>query len=693
MATSPQFTNRLVHQKSPYLLQHAHNPVDWYPWGSEAFHASKSQDKPIFLSIGYATCHWCHVMERESFQNEEVAQLLNDAFINIKIDREELPEVDALYMEFAQGMMSGAAGWPLNIVLTPDLQPFFAATYLPPFGKHGLMGLAELVARVKEVWHGEERELVIEQASKVVDVFTANMHTTGDDVPDKELLADASDMLFKLADPVHGGMRGTPKFPLSYQYDFMMRYAARSGDGRALFLVERTLKMMHRGGIDDHLGGGFSRYSVDEKWEIPHFEKMLYDNALLAFTYLQAWQITQNAKYRQGCEEILDYLVREMQDSEGGFYSAEDADSEGREGLFYTWIPSEVYQVLGSEKGRLFCEFYDVTEEGNFEGRNVLHEKETIDDFAAKRGLDPSQLEIELEELRHTLFAVRELRVHPLKDDKVLSSWNGLAIFALTEAGSALGNRHYIEAALLAATFIKKAMWREGQLYRRWREGETSFAAGLDEYAFLLKGLLSLFEAGCGNEWLVWGMEIADILKSKFKVKEGAFYQTDGEDSSLILRKCQFADGAEPSGNAIHCENLFRLYQITLENDYFNQARDVLKAVKKYLDSYPPGYCFHLMNLNRYYDRQAPTFVFALGSERDIQEKESQLRHLLYSNFLPHKAVIWRRQGDQEQLELIPSLKDQIPIDGKTTLYPCYQGTCQQPISDWSAIIEKIQKR
>lgn len=690
MANQHIYTNRLIHQKSPYLLQHAHNPVDWYPWGEEAFQASRATDKPIFLSIGYATCHWCHVMEKESFEDPKLAQQMNETFVNIKIDREELPEVDSLYMEFAQSMMAGAAGWPLNVILTPELQPFFAATYLPPHSSHGLMGLTELILRIHEVWSGEERENVLQQAAQVVEVFAENVHAQGELVPEKENVQDLADLLFKMADPVHGGMRGTPKFPIGYQYNFILHYSSDTDDSRALFLVERTLDMMQRGGIYDHIGGGFARYSVDTDWLIPHFEKMLYDNALLAHCYLEAWQATKNPQYKEVCESILKYVLRDMTHPEGGFYSAEDADSEGQEGLFYTWTPQEIYEILGEPTGKMFCEFFDVTDEGNFEGRNVLHTKLRAHEFAKRKGLSADEFSKKIQDAKEKVFKGREKREHPLKDDKILSSWNGLMIFSMVEAGRAFNNQEYINAALKAAQFIKKNMWHEGQLMRRWREGESLYHAGLDEYAFLTRGLISLFEAGCGSEWLAWAMQIADILREQFKAEEGAFYQTDGSDPNIILRKCQFADGAEPSGNAIHCENLLRLYQITGQTDYLNQARDILKGVMKYVESYAPGYCYHMINLIRYYDRQSPTFVIALNAK---QEGADRLRHLLYSEFIPHKAIIWRKEGDDSLFRLLPFVKEQGPIDNKTTLYLCYEGVCQKPINDLSAIEEAILKQ
>lgn len=678
------YTNRLIRQKSPYLIQHAHNPVDWYPWGSEAFEAAREQDKPIFLSIGYATCHWCHVMERESFENLEVARVMNETFINIKVDREELPEVDSLYMEFAQSMMAGAAGWPLNVILTPELQPFFAATYLPSKTSHGLTGLLELVQRIGEVWQGEEKERVIEQAEKIVDVFAQNVHLQGEIIPEKEKIDDLANTLFKMADPAFGGIKGIPKFPIGYQWNFMLRYAAMADDSRPLFLAERTLDMMQRGGIYDHLGGGFSRYSTDEQWLVPHFEKMLYDNALLSYSYLEAWQAAQKPYYRHICEEILDYVLRDMTHPDGGFYSAEDADSEGHEGLFYTWKDEEIRNILGSEESKLFREFYQITPIGNFEGRNILHTPQRLEEFALKKGINAEELASLFALQRDVLWKVRERRIHPFKDDKVLSSWNGLMIFSLAEAGAALGRPDYLMAAVNAARFIRKNLWKEGGLLRRWREGEGFHNAGLDEYAFLIRGLITLFETDQGTEWLEWALEMTDILSDQFKSEGGAFYQTDGRDQNLILRKTQFSDGAEPSGNAIHCENLLRLYQLTFDAKYLDQAEDIFKAAQQFIENYSPGYCYHMMNLIRYYERNPVTAMVALNEK---EQHADELRQLFFHASVPNRAILWKHKGDEKLTKLIPFIAEQIPVNGQTTLYLCHKGVCEKPITELSEMI------
>lgn len=681
------YSNRLSKEKSPYLLQHAHNPVDWFPWGEEAFKAARDQGKPIFLSIGYATCHWCHVMERESFENIEIAQLMNQHFINIKVDREELPDVDGLYMEFAQSMMSGAAGWPLNVIITPELHPFFAATYLPPYSSHGLIGMRDLILRIAELWASEERDKINEQAARIVEAFDKSIQVKGQELIDEEQVEAAVDLLYKIADPTYGGMKGVPKFPIGYQMSLMLRYYAKTADSRALFLVERTLDMMHRGGIYDHLGGGFSRYSIDEKWLVPHFEKMLYDNAILAQSYLEAWQMTKKPLYQQVTQEILDYVLRDMTHPHGGFYSAEDADSEGHEGKFYTWPYEEVIKIL-TEEGLLFCQYYDITPDGNFEKRNILHTQANLEEFAAKHHLDAKQLNEKFAEQRKILWLAREKRVHPFKDDKILCSWNGLMIYSLAQAGCAFNHTQYLQAAIKAAKFIQDHLWQNQRLLRRWRDGQAMFSAGLDEYAFLIRGLIALFESDCGTVWLDWAIEMTQILRDRFKEEGGAFYQTDGTDANLILRRCQFSDGAEPSGNAIHCENLLKLYQLTANPDYRSQAEDIFKAVKEYLENYPLGYGYHFMNLLRYYDPLAPAIVIALNTKKEFQE---ELKRLIYENFIPHKGVIWQSQ-DIDLEELIPFSKEQTPKQNQTTLYICHEGVCQRPITRLEEMKETIQK-
>ena len=689
MTDNTRHANRLIHQKSPYLLQHAYNPVDWYPWGEEAFAVAKKADKPIFLSIGYSTCHWCHVMEKESFENEEIAKEMNEAFINIKLDREEHPHLDNLYMDFAQSLMSGASGWPLNVILTPELKPFFAATYLPPHTRGGLLGLSELIKRIKEVWEGEERELVLEQADKILHLFADSVRLKGVSLPPKEMIQNTIELLFKISDPVHGGIKGIPKFPIGYQQSLFMHCFSTMKDNRAFFIAERTLDLMQRGGIYDHLGGGFSRYSVDEFWLVPHFEKMLYDNALLIISYLELWQVTKKDTYKAICADIIAYVLRDLTDPEGGFYSAEDADSEGHEGKFYTWKLDEVENLLGKEEGHLFCEYYQITENGNFEGVNILHTPVRMEEFAAKRHINVDEFSRQITAQKQILWKARETRVHPSKDIKVLSSWNGLMIHALAESGCSLDRSDIVAAALKAAKFIRSQMWKGDYLLHRWCQGEALYHGGIDDYAFMISGALSLFEIGLGTEWLEWALQMTKILENKFKLQGGAFYQTDESEENLILRKAHFSDGAEPSGNSIHCENLLKLYQLTSDTAFLDQAEDTLKAVKDYIEDYAPGYVYSIINLNRYYNLHAPTIIIALNSQEDHL---SEIKKAIYQHFIPHRAVIWRKEKDEDLLKLIPALKDNAILEGKTTVYICYKGVCKKPLNNIEDILQAIEK-
>lgn len=685
--STPQFTNRLVHEKSPYLQQHAHNPVDWYPWGQEAFDIAKQLDKPVFLSIGYATCHWCHVMEQESFENPEIAQVLNEAFVNIKVDREELPEVDSIYMEFAQALMASAGGWPLNLVLTPDLKPFFATTYLPPVNRRGLLGVRQFAEHVRELWHSEDRKQLIEQADKIVEIFEQVAKTTGDSLPTEKHLHTSIEMLYEAMDPVYGGLKGVPKFPLGYQALLFLDFARLKKDSRALFCVDQTLECMSHGGIYDHLGGGFSRYAVDERWIVPHFEKMLYDNAALARAYLETWKYTKKGSFFAVCEETLEYICREMQHAPGGFYSAEDADTDGREGVYYTWTPQEVREVLSPEDAEVFCKYYGVEEEGDLEGRSVLHNETPLEEFAEVLELSVEELKARLTKMKAELIKKRQQRTRPFKDDKVITSWNGLAIDALIKAALPLKKPHFQEAAINAATFIKSHLKKEAHLLRRWRDNEARFEGSLDDYAFLIRALISLFEEGCGSEWLKWALELTDVLQTEFKAENDAYYFSL-KDPALLLRKREFYDGAEPSGNAVHCENLLRLFQMTGDEKYLSQAEDVLKAAQAYIETYPPGACYHLIALQRYLNVQAPTVVIALDEEGSLK---NDIHRALSERFIPHLAIVWKEAKDPLLSTLIPSLVAKNPIDGQTAVYICKQNHCEPPLIEKEKILQAIE--
>lgn len=689
MAKKITYTNRLIHEKSPYLLQHAHNPVDWYSWGNEAFQAAMSQDKPIFLSIGYATCHWCHAMEKESFEDPKIAELMNEAFVNIKVDREERPDIDAIYMDFAQSMLVGSAGWPLNLILTPSLKPFFAATYLPAYAQHGMMGLVDLIHKIKEVWHSDSREKVEFQSERIVEAFSQKNLSIGDKLPAPNQPLNAADMLYKIADPVYGGLKGAPKFPVGYQYRFLLMLAHLNKDPRSLFLVERTLDMMHRGGIYDHIGGGISRYSVDESWIIPHFEKMLYDNALIAETYIDAWKVTQKPFYKEIAIDILEYVLREMTHPEGGFYSAEDADSEGKEGWFYVWGYDEIEKIADPNFFNLVKDYFAITEEGNFEGKNVLHTPLRKEDFIKIRNLNAHSFEKQLQEFKKKAFQIRKKRPAPFKDDKILTSWNGLMIHTLAIAGAAFNEPRYTLAAKNSVNFIKTYLWNRSNLGRRYRDGETLAHGGLDDYSFFIRGLITLFEQGEGIEYLDFAVELSEKVEELFKMEGGAYFLSDDSDPSLVLRKSVFSDGAEPSGNAVHTENLLRLYQISYKVKYLTGTEEALKSVKKYLDSYSPGYLYHCLNISRFYDPNAATFYIALN---DKQEHKYEIFNFINSKFLPHVSVVLLDPKNKNYKEIFSEWESYVPKNEKTTLYVCKRGRCQEPITNLQEMFKEIEK-
>ncbi len=610
-------------------------------------------------------------MEREAFSDLETAKVLNDNYISIKVDREEHPEVDSLYMDFAQIIMGGGGGWPLNLILAPDLKPLLASTYLPLKPLRGLPSFLEFITQVKLLWESPERAEFVGQSEKLVEAFAQSANSSGDALPTEQTLQEALNVFFGLADPIHGGLKGEPKFPLGFQAEFLLIWSKLRGDSRALYYDTLTLDTMLRGGIYDHLGGGFSRYAVDEEWTIPHFEKILYDNAILARAYLQAWRGTGNAIYRTAACEILDYLMRDLMHPDGGFYSGEDADTDGKEGIFYTWTPDEVKAVLKNDNADLFCAFYDVTPLGNFDGRSVLHIDLPIEDFAKAAQIPLKEVEKGLAEAKKLLFEKRKTRARPIRDEKILTSWNGLAVDALALAGSVLNEPRYTEAAVKTVEFLKKELWKETKLLHRWCGGESKFDGLLEDYAFLIKGLLTLFELGQGESYLTWALQLADILERDFKDIEGAFYQTNDSDT-LLIRKCDFYDGAEPSGNAVHTENLLRLYAMTGNDKYLKQAEDILKAARPIMQQFAPAAFYHLTALLRYLDLNAPLLRIELGSQGTSR---ADLQKLLCSKLIPHLVVSWKNTDKKE-----------------TIVNLCRQNKCESSLTKYDEIVNVIEK-
>lgn len=674
-------TNRLIHEKSPYLLQHAYNPVDWYPWSEEAFEKAKREEKPIFLSIGYSTCHWCHVMERESFEDEEVARVLNRDFVAIKVDREERPDVDHVYMTVCQAM-TGQGGWPLTVLMTPEKKPFFAGTYFPKRSKYGRTGLLEILERVADAWKRKRTDL-LQAGNRVTEAIRGNMDPAVRGELSEEMLTGAYEHLSDQFDERYGGFGQSPKFPRPHDFLFLLRHWKRTGEERALQMVEKTLEAMRRGGIYDHVGFGFSRYSVDDRWHTPHFEKMLYDNALLAVAYLEAYQVTGKEAYARVAREIFTYVLRDMTSPEGGFYSAEDADSEGEEGKFYLWTPEEIREVLGAGMGRLFCECYGVTDAGNFEGKNILHQIGiSLSAVAARHGMGMDELEQKLEEARRKLFQAREQRVRPHRDDKILTSWNALMIVALSRGARVLGERRYADAAEGAARFILKTLRRgDGRLLARYRDGEAAIPAFLDDYAFLAWGLIELYEATLRVEYLRRAADLAREMLDLFGDDRGGglfFSGKDGEE--LLTRPKELYDGATPSGNSVAGYMLLRLSRILADPELEREAERQLAAFAATVRQMPMAYTFYLTAVQ-----------FALGPTREIvvagppsRADTRRMLEMVGRAFLPDAVWVYRPEGEQapEVEELIPYVREHRAVDGKAAAYVCENYACREPVTD-----------
>lgn len=684
--------NHLVHEHSRYLRQHAYQPVDWYPWGQEALEKALAEQKLIFLSIGYSSCHWCHVMAHEAFEDPELAQQMNQLFVNIKIDREEHPEVDGLYMKFAQMMVYGPVGWPLNIITTPSRIPFFAATYLPIHSQEGQMGCFELLEHIRLLFEGKEKETVVSRAGQMVAaVQMMNIQETETrNLPSVQHVSLWVSLFISLADPLFGGLRGEPKFPLSYQNDFLLAYAVDASDPRVLFLGERTLEKMALGGIYDQLGGGFCRYSVDAEWRVPHFEKMLMDQGILLQSYLYGWQVYQTPLFARICHETCDFLLREMRSPEGPFYSSQDADTEEGEGSFYLWSPEEIESALQEkEEAKRICRWFGL--EGGRSRKSVLACPKNAEDFAADEHLSVDSWLEKLSATRKSLFLKRKERSIPPLDETILTAANGFVIHSLFRAGALLQQPHYKQAALEAARAVRTHLLKEGKLLR-WRcQGESKHPALLDDYASLTRACLTLFEGTGDVEWLQWATQMVEIVQRDYGSGLGGYYQTDGSDPYLLFRPIEYADGAQPSGNAVQAENLLRLAQITREARYQKWAEDILAACMQDLESNPFGVMYHAWNALRFLSTRAPLLVFAYAEKAEKIVDDAHQDKVL-RRFLPFSTVICKREGDAAIVECLPYLRDCQPIRGKTTLYLYEEGVSREPYSGASEIAEAIHE-
>lgn len=681
--------NALINEKSPYLLQHAHNPVNWYPWGEEAFRRSKEEDKPIFLSIGYSTCHWCHVMARESFENEQTAELLNANFVCIKVDREERPDLDEIYMKAVQ-MLAGTGGWPLSVFLTPDLKPFYGGTYFPPEPIPGLPAFNELIQTIIDYWH-DKREQIMHSSEHITEHLRRSYQHNH---PTKELSVDmlenAFEQLILQFDSTYGGFGAEvaawsvkkPKFPLPSYLFFLLRYHHRTDESYALKMVTKTLYEMARGGIYDQLAGGFHRYSTDNRWLVPHFEKMLYDNALLALVYLEAYQVTHDDFFARIATETLDWVLREMTDSSGGFYSAVDADSEGFEGAFYLWTPEEITSALGEADGRVLSHYYGVTSEGNFEGKSVLHVAHPDEEIT-------TTIAHIINEGKQKLLDTRNQRIRPATDDKIITGWNGLMISALARGYHILGYRRFLDAATSTTQFILDNLSTEGQLFRRYRAGEAAITGTLDDYAFLIAALLDLYEACFDPKWLREALQLNDRIMALFwdKANGGFFFNRYGETELPAAIKVAY-DGPIPSGNSIAAQNLLRLAALTDNEELRERAKNIFRTFGAQLEQSPLEHAQMLCALD-FYLTSPMQIVIASQKIEEAQAFAAEIsRH-----FLPNNVIAFTSSSDNELLGRIPLIIDNVAVQGKPIVYICENYTCKVPITDLEDLRRVLSKR
>ncbi|MFH2012020.1 MAG: thioredoxin domain-containing protein [Pseudomonadota bacterium] len=674
--------NRLADEKSPYLLQHAKNPVNWYPWGEDAFQNAKKEDKPIFLSIGYATCHWCHVMAHESFEDSKVAELLNQSYISIKVDREERPDIDQIYMSACQSM-TGRGGWPLSIFMTTEGKPFFAGTYFPKSRRLGMPGFTDVLIQINTLWH-QERNRLLKAGEEITNViqFAGDVIANGKPL-DRGTLQTGYEQLLKSFDRKWGGFGGAPKFPTPHQLTFLLRWYKRNNESTALNMAEKTLNSMRFGGIFDQIGYGFHRYSVDEKWLVPHFEKMLYDQALLAMAYTEAYEAGGNPRYETVVREIFTYVLRDMTDTEGGFYSAEDADSEGKEGTFYLWTPEEVKSNLGHETGDLFCRFYGISDAGNFEdGQSIPHISITPETFAKQENMDLDELETILEDARKRLFTVRDKRVRPFKDDKILTSWNGLMIASLAKGYKVFGDQDYINAAKKASSFILgKLKKKNGRLFRRYRQGDVSYPAYLDDYAALVWGLIELYEATFDASYLEEAVSLnKDMIELFWDNSKSGFYFTGEDNEILIARAKEIYDGAIPSGNSVATLNLLRLARMTGNTDLEKKADQLAEAFSSHVTVMPMGYSQFLNALDF---MVGPSMEIVIVGDPSLETTKEMIR-TINKTFLPNKVLLFKPGGEDEKLisKLVPFIKPLHQINQQPTVYLCEQYVCKNPVTD-----------
>ena len=674
--------NRLIQETSPYLLEHAHNPVDWYPWGSEALERARAEDKPIFLSIGYAACHWCHVMAHESFEDNDTAKILNENFVPIKVDREERPDLDSIYMN-AVVVMTGQGGWPMSMFLSPAGIPFYGGTYFPKTSRYGMPGFSDLLRAIITAWNAPRRRAeLLAGGERILQAIQTDLLQTQDAPVQAQAIDQAMAGIQKSFDWDNGGWGGAPKFPQPMTLEFLMCRHRVTQDELVLKLITHTLDLMAQGGIYDQLGGGFHRYATDGHWLVPHFERMLYDNAQLARVYLHAWQITHNDFYRRIAEDTLDYIAREMTHARGGFFSSTDADSEGHEGKFFVWTPDEIRAVLNANDAQLFMDAYGVTAQGNFEGKNILHVVRDRDVIAAMYHLDESEVERRVNQARRKLFLAREQRIQPARDEKVLTSWNGLMLAAFAEAARAFGRDDYRAVAERNADFILTDLRdSRGRLLHSWKAGTARIGGFLEDYANLIEGLLALYQADFNERWFIAARELADTMLELFSDPRGGFFDTSREAEQLVTRPKDVQDNAVPSGNAMAATVLLKLAAYTGERLYTEAAERALKMIQPILAQAPLGFAQWLIALDF---AVSPTREIAIVGERADAQK---LLTVVFREYCPHQTVAFAQAYQDSQ---IPLLRGRAQVERRATAYVCHHFVCQLPVTEPEALAAQL---
>ncbi len=686
--------NRLIREKSPYLLQHAYNPVEWYSWCDEAFKKAHDENKPIFLSIGYAACHWCHVMEKESFEDDEVAKLMNETFVSIKVDREERPDIDGVYMTVCQ-MMTGSGGWPLTIVMTSDKKPFFAGTYFPKLGRYGRAGMMDLIPKLDVAWKTKQDE-ILKSANEISNLLISSSNFVGEELLSSEILDRAFNELSQRFDSTSGGFGKAPKFPTPHNLTFLLRYWKRNKNDHALFMVEKTLHQMRLGGIYDHVGYGFHRYSTDSVWLVPHFEKMLYDQALLAIAYIEAYQATKNDLYKKTAIEILEYVSRDMTSPEGGgFYSAEDADSEGEEGKYYLWMAEEINEIL-REDSQMFSYYFNTERKGNWidsaqrekAGSNILNITKSVSEVCSKYQISKNEFEKKIGSALKKLFDVRRKRIHPFKDDKILTDWNSLMISAFAKAAQVFDESKYVEVAKSSVKFIMNNMVSsKGRLVHRYRDGKAEITGNLDDYTFFIAALLDLYETTFEVECLSRALQFQNALIEYFWDSErGGFFFTSSDNEELLVRQKEIYDGAIPSGNSVALNNLIRLYKFTGNSEFEEKASRMIKTFSEAIKLSPGAHTHFLSGLD-----------FYIGPSREILvvgNNEGQIKQylkMLRENFIPNKVILCKNMKTANSLSTIAEYSDPYPPEDNATVYICESFSCKLPITSEQDLKSEIE--